>query len=303
MADATEIVSEYWGEDRNTGRIHSWLQHPVMRDFLHRRITGNSSLGTLQWFKRQFFPQPAEICLSLGCGFGEFDRGAISLEIAHKFEAFDMASAAVESARQAAASAGIGDRISYGVRNLDELELPPNRYDGIFAISSVHHIYALENYFRQCRRALKPGALLFLDEYIGPSRFQSSPFVTQLINDLLAIFPERYRLNVLNNDGSVVENYVPSTVDHFEKVDPSEAIRSGELVNTLKMYFDLVEYRPYGGALLHMLFSRIMGNFDAANEMDVSLLRVLATMEEALEKAGALQSDFAVIVAKPRITS
>jgi len=88
--------------------------------------------------------------------------------------------------------------------------------------------------------------------------------------------------------------------EHFEKHDPSEAVRSGEIVTTLKMYFDILEFRPYGGAILHMLFSGIMGNFNEHNETDVALLRTIATFEEVMEGAGLIGSDFAAIVAKPK---
>jgi hypothetical protein len=158
----------------------------------------------------------------------------------------------------------------------------------------------LENLFRQCRNALKPGGLLFLDEYIGPSRFQSSPAVTDLINRLRDNFPDRYKRSLFANDGTPIYPYFPSPPEHFEKHDPSEAVRSSEIVNTLKMYFDVLEFRPYGGAILHMLFSGIMGNFDENNDSDVALLKTIATFEEAMEAAGAIETDFAAIVAKPK---
>lgn len=303
MTRATEIVSDYWAVDRTGDRPHSWLQHKTMQAFLHRRVTGDPNLSTAAWFKQKFFPQPVELALALGCGFGGFERAAIDLGIAKKFHANDLSTGAIEKARQDAREADMADKIEYRVLNLDECVLPRETYDAIFAVSSAHHVFQLENLFRQCRQALKPGGLMFLDEYIGPSRFQSSPFVVEIINKVRALLPARYLRSLFANDGSLIGPYIPSPVEHFEKVDPSGAIRSAEIVNTLKMYFDVIEFRPYGGAILHMLFSGIMGNFDENNDADVTLLNVLATFEETLEKAGALESDFAAIVAKPRLVS
>jgi hypothetical protein len=50
-----------------------------------------------------------------------------------------------------------------------------------------------------------------------------------------------------SRDGSPMGLMSPR-VEHFEKHDPSEAIGCGELVSTLKMYFDIVAMRPRGPA-------------------------------------------------------
>lgn len=304
MSEAADKASEYWAVNRSvegTGeRPRSWLQHPTMLEFVNRRVSGDPKVSTLWWFRQKYFPRPVDLALSLGCGFGGFERFGVEQNIARRFHANDLSGGAVAKARETAAQAGMADRIEYSVVNLDECELPAARYDAIFALSAAHHVFRLENLFRQCRKALKPHGLLFLDEYIGPSRFQSAPEVTALINRLRDILPEKYKKSLFTQDGSLIYPYAPSPVEHFEKHDPSEAVRSGEIVNTLKLYFDILEFRPYGGAMLHMLFSGIMGNFDENDETDAALLRTIATFEEVMEGAGVIGSDFAAIVAKPK---
>lgn len=304
MSEATERASEYWAVNRSvegTGeRPRSWLQHPTMLEFVNRRVSGDPKVSTLLWFRQKYFPRPVDLALSLGCGFGGFERLGVEQNIARTFHANDLSEGAVAKARETAAQAGMADRIEYSVVNLDECELPAARYDAIFALSAAHHVFRLENLFRQCRRALKPGGLFFLDEYVGPSRFQTSPELIDLINRLRGILPEKYRKSLFANDGSLIRPVAPSPVEHFEKHDPSEAVRSGEIVSTLKLYFDILELRPYGGAILHLLFSGIAGNFDENNETDVALLRTIAAFEEVMEGAGIIGSDFAAIVAKPK---
>lgn len=304
MNEAAERASEYWAVDRSvegTGeRPRSWLQHQTILQVVNRRVSGDPNVSTMQWFRNKYFPRPVDLALSLGCGFGGFERFGIAAGIARKFHANDLSDGAIAKAREVAAAEGFGDKIDYSVVNLDECTLPAATYDAVFALSSAHHVFRLENLFRQCRKTLKPNGLLFMDEYIGPSRFQSAPEVTALINKLRDILPERYRKSLFTDDGSLIHPYVPSPPEHFEKHDPSEAVRSGEIVSTLKMYFDILEYRPYGGAIMHMLFSGIMGNFNENSEADVALLRTIATFEEIMEGAGLIGSDFAAIVAKPK---
>ncbi|MEA2871665.1 MAG: hypothetical protein QOH67_1641, partial [Hyphomicrobiales bacterium] len=284
-ADSAKTVSDYWAADRSRRR-ESWLQHPVAVAFVNRRVSGDPEIGTVTWFRDKFIPEPLELCLSLGCGHGYMEQVGIALGIAKKFHAIDVSDGAIAGAKAAAATAGIGEKIDYSVADLNTVSLPAATYDAIFGISAVHHIFQLEHLFSECRKALKPGGLLFLDEYVGPSRFCSAPHVIDLINRLRVLLPEHKRKNLFTNDGNELLFYEPLPIGHFEKHDPSEAVRSSEIMAALRLYFDVLEIRPYGGAIQHMLFSGIAGNFDETNAEDVALMNVIATFEEALETEG-----------------
>lgn len=81
-------------------------------------------------------------------------------------------------------------------------------------------------------------------------------------------------------------------------VDPSEAIRSAEIMPVLQTLFDVIEYRPLGGSILQFLLADIAGNFQ--DETGEQLLEVFFRLEDALIACGDLPSDFAYIVATPR---
>ena len=138
-----------------------------------------------------------------------------------------------------------------------------------------------------------------MDEFIGPTRFQTPPGLRELIDGLLKALPARYRLNLFSNDGTTKDEYLVPTVEQMIYVDPSEAVRSAEIMTILREYFEVIEYRPYGGGIQHQLFSGIMGNFNPDNERDVDLLKAISDLEESLEKVGAAPSDFAAVVARP----
>jgi hypothetical protein len=79
--------------------------------------------------------------------------------------------------------------------------------------------------------------------------------------------------------------------------DPSEAIRSAEIVPVLSRYFRILEFRGYGGSLLHELLFDITGNFDERNPGSLEQLRRLFQVEDDLIASGRLKDDFAVIIA------
>jgi SAM-dependent methyltransferase len=299
----SDLVSNYWAQAQDRPEFcspvpTSWMGHPIIRAYMHRRATDDPSLNPLEWFRRKYLAQPADLGLSLGCGFGEFDRRAIRTGIARRLHANDISTGAIEKAVITADKEGLSSRIQYAVANLDEIVLPPNTYDAVLAQSSIHHVTNLEHLFDQIRTAMKPKAVFFLDEYIGPSRFQTSPFVTKTIDLLLTILPTRYRRNLYLDNGSIVTGYVPPALDWFDKNDPSESVRSAEIMETLRKYFHIVDYRPYGGGILHMLLSGIAGNFIPSRNIDLSILKILCGLEVLLERVKVIGSDFAVIVCR-----
>ncbi|MDX2143614.1 MAG: methyltransferase domain-containing protein [Rhodospirillaceae bacterium] len=292
-------VARYWGDERKDLVKHNWLEHPVTQAWFYRRRAGDPKANLYDYWRDKFLSTPAPLALSVGCGFGAFERVALMWNLAQRFEACDLSENAIAQARIYAAEQGLADRVTYSVANLDAVSLPEARYDAIFGISSLHHVTELDHLFAQCRQALKPGGLLFVDEYVGPARFQSAPHVVALINRLIGILPERYRRSVYLN-GAPRQAYENPPPEMFEHSDPSEAIRSDAIVPTLSRYFEIIDYKPYGGALLHMLLSGTAGNFDPASDSDIALLEMMALLEEELEKAGVIGSDFVSLVAKPK---
>jgi SAM-dependent methyltransferase len=266
---------------------------------LNWRISGDYEKGALAYWMEKYFRQPFGTVLSLGCGFGGLERGLVQTGWAERVLGLDVSAGAIEGARLHAEEAGLSSAITYKVVDLDNYRIAPGAYDAIFAVSSIHHVTNLENLFKGCGRALKPGGLLFLDEYIGPSRWQYSDEIMEVMNDILRILPGRYRRLFNNLEVQKGQAWRPS-VRWFEETDPSESVRSAEIVPILQLYFDLVDFRPYGGAILHILLSGIAGNFQYNREEDVVLLKMMNLLEDSLERFGAIKSDFAAMVARPK---
>ena len=99
MDTSAQIVSDFWAQERDKTKPISWLEHRVVRDFIHRRASGDPNIGTAEWLRRKYLPQPADLALSLGCGFGAFDRDVIKSGIARKLHSNDISAGAIERAR------------------------------------------------------------------------------------------------------------------------------------------------------------------------------------------------------------
>jgi hypothetical protein len=105
---------------------------------------------------------------------------------------------------------------------------------------------------------------------------------------LLERLPAELARDLVQNDGTRRGNVGRPDVDALVAADPSEAIRSNEIPEILSTYFESLERRPYGGAVFHQFFNRIMGNF-AGHE---DLVAVVMEVDFILCDEGVLQSDY-----------
>ena len=82
-------------------------------------------------------------------------------------------------------------------------------------------------------------------------------------------------------------------------VDPTEAIRSADIIPALESQFDLLERVDYGGTLLNLVLEEIAGTFQDTPE-DLAVLEPLFEAERDYLRRGVISSDFAVLVARRR---
>ena len=297
------VTSEHWGEDareRAEGDEWQglyWQSHVLTQRHINEAIAGGADENWVNFTKRRFFQKPARLALSLGCGYGVLERHALSVELAERFEAFDISPEAVQVARSEAEKAGFGERIDYDAHDLNVIELEAGRYDAVFATQTLHHIEALEHLLDEVHAALTPDGQLVVNEYVGPVRFQFPDQRLPLMNELLLALPESHRRNL--RTGQLKHEVVRPVEREVYRVDPSESIRSDEIVGLIEERFEIVYRADFGGTLLQFVLADIAGNFDPADPKDVAMIDLVCLYEQTLIEQGVLPSDFVYLVATP----
>jgi SAM-dependent methyltransferase len=294
-------VSDVWGDVANTWRIGGevhWTELEQVQRRINRRVSGDPEIDPYLHFIQKYLGLPLHLdrVLTLGCGFGEFERGMAQYGTIARHDAFDIAPTAIEEARRLALEGGLS-HVNYGVADLNEVELEPATYDCVFGIHAVHHLERLEHVFSQIRRALKPGGWFVLNEFVGPTRFQWTERQLEVVNGLLAVLPERLRRNRAH-EGRIKSKVERPTIAEMCRIDPSEAVRSAEIMSLLPRSFEVVEFKGYGGTVLHLLLHEIAGNFRDDTPGACALLDAICDLEEGLIAEGSLSHDFAFVVAK-----
>jgi SAM-dependent methyltransferase len=299
-----EVTSQLWGRkarekaEGDAWRYRYWQAHPVTVRHINRLITGNDDEGWLAFTKRRFLPDGADRGLSLGCGHGWTEREALKLELCRSFDAVDISDEALEVAARTAAEEGLGDRIRYRQADLNTIQLDAGAYDVVIAAMVLHHVEELEHLLDEVLGSLNSEGIFVVNEYIGPARFQWLDKTQDLMNRMLEALPEEMRVNPTN--GFVKEHFERTPAEEIARVDPSESIRSDEIVATLESRFEVLYRADFGGTLLQFLLADIAANFDEDDSKDVALLDLMSLFEEVLVTERVLPSDFAFFVLTPR---
>jgi SAM-dependent methyltransferase len=274
-------------EFTHTLREVSWMASTAVLMHLNERATGDPARDWLSsWAHRYFVGRDLRV-LVLGCGEGWLERAVADWPYVARIDATDVAAEAVARAKEAAPP-----KVHYAVADLNSAMLEPGAYDVVVAHSILHHVENLEHAFAQIERAMKPNAMLIVNEYVGPNRFQFSDDVLRMINELLACLPLRLR-------GGYERRERP-TPQFMMANDPTEAVRSEELMPMIAARFEVLEQKSLGGTILMHLLYDIVQNFRWDDPRERSIIDLLCTFEGALVDAGAIPSDFAILAARKR---
>lgn len=301
-AGAANQLDAIWG-DPATWTEHGlhWTHLPAVKARIAGMVSGNPGVHPLEWFFQQVAserPVPLRRILVLACGAGHVEREATSKGWAASAVAIDLSSQVL--ARASAQAEAEGLPIEYHHADMNRLPMGqapflPGTFDAVLGVAGVHHGSELERLYADVAALLVPGGWFFLDEYVGPDRFQWPDAQQRHLNALLDLLPPRLRMT---SDGRLKGNARRPSVQEVIAVDASEAVRSSELLPLLPSHFDVQAVRPYGGSMLHLVLGNIAQNFAPAAE--APYLDALMEAEDELIRAGQIGHDFACVIARPR---
>ena len=272
------VTQAFWDRETEEPTHTSWLSHPAFSLYALRRIDPLDPEWPVDWFTLWLRGRRFRRGLSVGCGAGAFERDIARHGLCDRIDAFDASITSIRRARAEAAAAGYQDRIRYFVADFNRCSLPRQTYDIVFFHQSMHHVANLEELVDGVRDSLTVNGLVYLDEYIGPSRVEWSDE---------RIAPQRAVFDRLPDE----VKRIPSLPLPIQADDPSEALRSSEIVSALEGAFEMRAFHGYGGNLLSVIYPHLV---PAALTDDVVAMLV---NEDRAMVDGDGRSYYAVIVA------
>lgn len=293
-----ERVSRFWKEQFEARRLNNsyWMNNLIVASHVNQLMTGTHQ-HWLGWLMSHYFAEMSSFdrALSVCCGDGAHELALLQSGKVRHLSGFDISAGALRQAEDRIRAAGFSDdRFDLKIADANRLVLE-GRYDLILSIGAIHHVENLEGLLETLARALEPEGFFVLVEFIGPDRFQWTDRQVALVNRLLATIDPRYL-----RDGKRTTFGRPA-VEEIMRIDPSEAIRSSDIMAVLREHFTISMERPFHGTIMHQLYPLL--NSDLTNEGHEdfdSIVRLLLAFEDVLVEHGVIQSDFVFVVCRPK---
>lgn len=279
-----------WDEaDVNRIRSVSWLSLPAVTRLFQRSLPSGGIVPYIEDLlletsgKRQDLEGAAVVC-----GDMESERGYFENMRHLRFsvvDGFDLSPKSLDRVRPASFT------FRPRVCDCNDLVLEAEKYDLVVASHGLHHVQNVGGLLYQIHKALRPGGVFFLNEWIGPERLgipKRNAAWTRLL--LWLLFRRRERTT---HEGRVKGLWLQHGPESF---DPSEACNSTEILPQLKKYFRVSFFFPYG-TLAYPAFEGTAANLSDERRFDRLRTEFVIRLESILTSAGLAGPLFAMAVA------
>lgn len=269
--DATP--AEFWDAQVSKPQPVQWTEYPLVRRYINESTTDAWWAYPTHGFKAGWAYKPLARGLSIGCGTGALERDLRWLRICEEVDAFDVSPESIRLARERAAREGL-DGVNFVAADCEAIEYERDRYDVVCFNGSLHHISNPAALLDRILPALHEDGLLFLDDYVGPSRDEWPQEDLSYAEAAYRTLPENWR---------AAEHVLPP----FDSSDPSEMIASSTILPAVKARFDIEWQRPYWGNVLFPVLCHV-GDAARTSADSETILGGLIEREREMVRTGAI---------------
>ncbi len=247
-----------------------------------------------------FFPENKRLSdltgLIIGCNYGKdtSQTAIIRSNIFKELTVLDIADDLLARQKALTNDLGFGHMVNFECLDLNKESLPKkDGYDFIHAWGTIHHIERLEGLFSEINHALRPNGIFSMREYVGPSYLQFKDQTVGLVNRILSAIPDDLKIN---EHGKIKNKAWQPTRKEIVEDDPSEAVKSDQILPIAEKHLKVLACAMTGGTLLNPLLHGIAGNFEKTEEAR-NILKMIILLEQTLIDAGVIESDYVYLIA------
>ena len=267
----------------------NWWSIPIIQKRWNKLITGMEEEEYPDYIVKKYLNVRNNLTLlSPGCGTGSKELKFTKFNNFKLIDAFDISPNRIATAKESADRMG-GKNITFAISDIMSFKFENNKYDIVLFDSSLHHVKELGYILAEVYRCLKDDGILVINEYVGPARFQWSKKQMRVSNEALEVLPSKFKRRWQNN--SLKSKIYRPGILRMIISDPSEAVKSQNILPIIYQHFNILEEKPYGGNILHLTLKDISHNFINETDETVQLMKQLIKIEDDFLAKGN-KSDF-----------
>jgi SAM-dependent methyltransferase len=287
-SDAQGKTRVAW-EQTQDAPIHAW-DIPALRRRWNRMVSGDEAVDHVTTIAGRYLQgRKGLIAFSPGCGGGGNEIRWAGTGIFERIDACDLSAPRIAGAVAMAEREHLSSVVTFSVGDMRS-RTGRELYDLVIAEGALHHFYPMRAALLQIKGLLKPGGLLVVNDFVGPSRFQWTPRQLQAANAMLALIPEAYKRRW--PDGKVKKNISAPGRLRMRLADPSEAAESSLILPLLAETFTPLELINKGGAIACLVFFEIAHHYIQGGETAERILQLCFDLEDLLMQSGEISSDY-----------
>ncbi len=261
-----------------------WNDLELVLEYMSENFTGDKKKWWITDFKERFATKPFRHALFINCGDGRFEREFIDSNIVSKVTAFDISKDLIEIAEK-----NRNDRnIKYKISDVNTITFLENEFDLIVNIAGLHHVQFIERLCVELAKSLENKGMFVNFDYIGPHRNQY-PLRQWLLAKLLNTFlPENIKQNL----------HYPNLAAMLS-ADPTEAIHSDLIFDSISRYFNIFEKHDTGGGIAYLLLTQNTKLNKSSQEMLKPTVERILNWDRFFSSAKVVPQLFSYMIARP----
>jgi SAM-dependent methyltransferase len=267
--------------------MSQWWHFPQIKRHMNRIICGKSvdgmAGGDALVLSKLAGGRPYSKALSIGCGIASKEISLLRAGTVRQFVVYEISAKRIGSGKRSAKRHGISDRIEFRNKAL-EFDAPPlETFDLVYWNNSLHHMLDVSACLKWCRSVLRPGGIIYLNDFVGPTRMQWPDEMLDVANMIRGSLPQRL---LIGRDGvtSLSRKVARPSVRKLIASDPTECADSGAILGAFKGLFPDSVIRLTGGVVYHLALKGCLHNL--RDESDADLLSMLLAADEVIARLG-----------------
>jgi SAM-dependent methyltransferase len=281
-----------------------WWESARVRAHVNQLVCGQRCAGPSEGLLRLLSQRlvergittPLASAISIGGGHGYKESLLLEAGLVERFEIYELSPARVRAGRAQAEAQGLAERLRFVEGDAFSLARG-RRFALVHWNNALHHMLDVDRALAWSREVLAPGGVLFLDDFVGPDRFQWSRRTLELASAVRARLPERFLRDPERPGASLARVLKRPHAGALAAADPSEAAQSSRILPSLRVHFPGRELILTGGAVYNLALKDALANFDEDVREDQAALDALLDLDALLTGLGLVESHYAVALA------